>query len=74
MTTLYRIPGRRIVHRRRDCQRLYFANRRFAVVTLDKKPSRCTICDHCQALDARDKHMAKARADAAAKPQPPKTG
>ncbi len=58
MTVYYRIPGRDIVHRR-ICQRLDRANFRGDVVELQKKPSRCTICDHCQALDARDKRLAK---------------
>jgi hypothetical protein len=59
MTTDYQIPGRRIVHRRQSCQRLTLAFRRGAVAPLEKKPSNCTICDHCQALDARDKREVK---------------
>lgn len=56
--TYYRIPGRRVVHTQ-TCQRLDRALFRRSVVKLQKKPWGCTICDHCQALDARDKRAAK---------------
>lgn len=58
----YRISGRSVVHLRSGCPRL--KHHRFHVrylLQLQKKPSHTTICDHCQALDARDKRMAKRR-------------
>lgn len=64
MTTYYRIHRGQhyspIIHSQRSCPRLRIALEQGAVDTLDKKPWNCTICDHCQALDARDKRLTKA--------------
>ena len=65
MTTYYRIPGRAVIHTHYLCRRIWPAVEHGVVKQIDKKPWGCTICDHCQALDRRDKRAAKAARDKA---------
>lgn len=65
MTVCYHIPHRAVVHTRKSCPRLWIAFERNIVEALSRKPSHTTICDHCQALDRREKRAAKAARDKA---------